>query len=55
MMKNKVLKTIAGICTVMFIISASAIDSHSVIPTVISGLTSVWLLFFAIANKKPLN
>ena len=54
-MKNKILKTITGIMAVLFIVSASALDSNTYIPNFICAVSEVWIVLFMIANRKALK
>ena len=49
-MKNKILKAWAYLNLIAWCIAACAIDSDSWIPTIIVGITTVWLTLFAYAN-----
>ena len=50
-MKNIILKTTAWIMAAIFVISACALDSESLIPFYLCGGSAAWLILFAYANK----
>jgi hypothetical protein len=50
--KNRRLKRIAKVNLVIWAISVMMVDSKSYIPLIICGVTSLWLLLFAIANVR---
>ena len=50
--KNTILKTVTAIMAVLFIVSATALDSPSRIPLVVCSIAEAWLLLFMYANRK---
>lgn len=50
-MKNIILKTITWIAAILFIFSATAVDSISNIPRIVCLACSVWILLFMFANR----
>ena len=54
-MKNKILKAITGLTTLVFIASGSALDSVSWLPYIICGVCLAWLIMFFIANWEVVN
>lgn len=53
-MKNKILKAITTICTLVFIASGSALDCQSWLPYIVCGVSLAWLVLFFIANWEAL-
>lgn len=51
-MKNRILKTITVIMAVLFLLSASAIDSNTYIPHIVCAISEAWIVLFLIANRK---
>lgn len=51
-MKNKILKTITWIAAILFIISATAVDSVSNIPRIICIASLAWILLYMYANRN---
>lgn len=51
-MKNKILKTINTVAGILFLVSASSLDSESYIPHVVCGVCLVWFSLFVYANKE---
>lgn len=54
-MKNKILKSITLISTLVFIASGSALDCQSWLPYIICGVSLVWLVLFFLANWEVVN
>ena len=54
-MKNKILKTITGIMAVLWILSASGIDTNTYMNYIICAFSEVWIVLFLIANRKVLK
>lgn len=52
MRKNKIIKIKLVINTVLCLLSIMAIDSKSIIPLIICGISATWLLLFTIANTR---
>ena len=50
MKKKKALKVSVIIAIVSFIISACMLDSESIIPMIICGVSACWLSFLALVN-----
>ena len=48
--KNKILKAITSFMAVLFIVSATAVDSLSVIPKITCLVSLGWILLFMLAN-----
>lgn len=51
LMKNRILKAITVVNVLIFVVSASAIDSPSYVPYAGLLLSMLWLIPFAIANN----
>ena len=51
-MKNRILKTTTVIMAVLFLLSASAIDSNTYIPHIVCAISEAWIVLFLIANRK---
>ena len=51
MSKNEKLKIKVAINAVICLLGAMMIDSASIIPLIICGVSAVWLLIFVIANS----
>lgn len=51
MRKNEKIKIKLAINTVVFILSAMAVDCENVAPLIICGITGAWLFLFAVANS----
>lgn len=51
-MRNKILTATAYTMAIIFIISASALDSESMLPVVLCVISQLWLLLFMVANRK---
>ena len=49
-MKKRILKTIAIIMGFIFMVSASALDSLTWIPTIMTVVSGLWLVLYAYAN-----
>lgn len=54
-MKNKILKAITLIFTLVFIASGSALDSVSWLPYIICGVCLAWMITFLIANWEVIS
>lgn len=54
-MKNKILKAITLISTLVFIASGSALDCQSWLPYIICSVSLAWLVLFFIANWEALH
>lgn len=52
MSKNKILKIKLAINVVICLLSIMALDSESLIPLIICGISATWLLLFTIANTR---
>lgn len=54
-MKNKILKATAYIMAFIFVFSVCAVDSDSIIPSVLCIISLSWLALFALANQKRMT
>ena len=54
-MKNKVLKAITWVASMVFIFSACELDSDSYIPHIICTVCLAWLLPFVLINGEVIN
>lgn len=52
MSNNKKLKIKLILNVVLFLLGAMSLDSVSIIPMVICGISAIWLLLFIIANTR---
>ena len=50
--KNAVLKTVAIVMALLFIISGCALDNHSWVQYIVCGVSLAWLALFVYANKE---
>lgn len=50
-MRKIILKTIAAIMGILFIVSGCMLDSASWIPYIVCVISAAWLALFAYANK----
>lgn len=50
--KNTILKTVAVVMALLFIISGSALDNHSWVQYIVCGGSLAWLALFVYANKE---
>lgn len=50
--RNRKIKIKLAINVVIFLLSAMALDSESVLPLIICGISATWLLLFTIANTR---
>ena len=50
--KNIVLKTITWIMAIAFILAACAVDSESIIPAIICGVSLTWLVPITLINHR---
>lgn len=52
MSKNRKIKIKLAINVVICLLGAMMLDSESIIPMIICGISATWLLLFAIANTR---
>jgi hypothetical protein len=52
MSKNRKIKIKLAINVVICLLSVMALDSESVLPLIICGISATWLLLFTIANTR---
>ncbi len=50
--KNIILKAVAWIMGILFLVSACALDSESWIPHIVCFVSLIWLALFAYANGQ---
>lgn len=50
-MKNTVISIITFVAFIVLLVSATMLDSDSVIPFIISITSGFWIVLFAVANK----
>lgn len=51
-MKNKALKTVTTITAIVFLLSASGLDSEGYTNNMICAGCLIWLVLFFVANRK---